>query len=444
MKVRARYVALAVLATACDQDPRPSGWEDVSGVTLPCQIDESRCRTAIFQAVAKLRDQLDASLPKIRLITRQQYVDELNGAVGGAEEDPRSARFSTAMGLFNTIAKEQTLAEADADSSAVRVLAYYDHRAKDITVISDNASSAEAGSSTLAHEIVHALQDQRENLSQLDRDYARNWDSMVAVDALVEGEAMWLEKRFEALAAGEAEPDRDYVDAYFGDWIHGTLQSIDASDSPLVVAQQLLPYGFGGARVSDTWYDEGGDDAVSSLYDQAGVTFARWVGDAAVNEPDADICVVPRSGPGGRSLELLDSFGIPGMLALYAGLGHDADEILTLARGWRADWFAMYTPEQAGTREVAAVWRVKLDSPELAAQLAEEASATLGAITDTRGDEVSLFVGTDAALVDELRDAVPCTTATSQGARLVAARELRSADVMARGLRGVLHSAHPR
>jgi hypothetical protein len=442
MKVRARFVALAVLSAACDQDPRPSGWDDVSDIQLPCQIDKPRCRTAIFQAVARLRDQLDATLPQIRLITRQEYVDELKGAVGDMEEDPRSTRFSTAMGLLNTLAREQTLAEADADESAVRVLAYYDHRAKDITVISNNAGSAEAGSATLAHEIAHALQDQRENLSQLDRDYARNWDSMVAVDALVEGEAMWLEKRFEALAAGEAEPSRDRVDAYFDEWIHGTLQSIDASDSPLVVAQQLLPYGFGGARVSDTWYDAGGDDAVSSLYDQAGVTFARWVEGAAVSEPDADICVVPRSGPGGRSLELLDSFGIPGMLALYAGLGHDADELLALAQGWRADWFAMYAPEDASTREVAAVWRIKLNSPELAAQLADEV-AQLGAETDARGDEVSLFVGTDPALVDELRDAVPCTTAASQGA-LVAGRELRSADVLARALRGVLHAAHPR
>jgi hypothetical protein len=313
------------------------------------------------------------------------------------------------MGMLNLIARDQSLEQADSAASATSVLAYYDHRDDAITVISDNAKDDRDGSFTLAHELTHALQDQRENLTTLDRTYGTSWDAMIAVDALVEGEAMWMSLRFDA-ATSDRDPERDTTDAYFADWIKYTLMDIHDSASPLVIAQQLLPYGFGGKRVSTQWYDAGGDDAVAALYDHPGVTFSRWVEGAAVTTPAEMTCQPPETGPGGRDIEVLDYFGIPGVVALYTGLGHTGDEALELAKQWTNDWLAIYKPADPSSRDAAVAWRIQLTTAEQALALADEAAQVLGARTDVVGDEVALIIGTTQALTDELADAVPCAS----------------------------------
>jgi hypothetical protein len=413
MTTKRAWAAILLVAAGCSDDgaPNVAGWEDVSDVELPCDVAAAPCRSAIFQRVALLRSQPEAELPPIRIITRADYVSELEAGLDTSPESPRTTRFSNALGLLGLLERSQSLAVADSAASAERVLAYYNHASDDITLIAENATDEEDGSYTLAHELTHALQDQRENLTEVDRKYITSTDSMVAVDALVEGEAMWTSIRFLS-SIRDRTPKRTNTDTYFGGWIDSTLSDIADSGSPWVVAQQLLPYGFGGLRVSHVWFDDGGTRAVASLYRTAGVTFARWVEASSVQKPQDLACTPPTASAGGQSREVYDSFGMPGLIALYAGLGHSAEELLDLANGWRGDWLATYAPKAADSTDTAIGWRIALASSGQAMELAAEVEDKLGLHTEVSGQELLIVGGTTDELQAELANTLACTPAT--------------------------------
>jgi hypothetical protein len=414
MKSSRALAVLALTAAGCSDDGAPpvAGWEDVSDVELPCDVAEAPCRSAIFQRVALLRSQPEAELPQIRIITRADYVDELEAGLDNSPENPRTTRFSNALGLLGLIERTQSLAQADSAASAERVLAYYNHASDDITLIAENADDKEDGSYTLAHELTHALQDQRENLTEVDRKYITSTDSMVAVDALVEGEAMWTSIRFLS-SIRDRTPKRTNTDTYFGGWIDSTLSDIADSGSPWVVAQQLLPYGFGGLRVSHVWFDEGGTRAVASLFRSAGVTFARWVESSTVQKPQDFACTPPTASAGSQPREVYDSFGMPGLIALYAALDHSAEELLDLAVGWRGDWLATYAPKAADSTDTAIGWRIALASTGQAQELADEVASKLGLHTEVSGQELLIIGGTTPDLEAELVDTLACSAGSA-------------------------------
>ena len=111
----------------------------------------------------------------------------------------------------------------------------------------------------LAHEFTHALADQtigmpREAMIGADGDT----DASLAAHALVEGEAMLLERLWAFLhLTAEGRPDRLELD---------TVTAVDGDLPHVVQRRNAFPYDEGLAFVCDA-YREGGWDAVDALYD---------------------------------------------------------------------------------------------------------------------------------------------------------------------------------
>src|SRR5690606_14502946 len=113
---------------------------------------------------------------------------------------------------------------------------------------------------TLAHELVHAAQDEEHDLGAL-LDAARTHEDVMLLKGMVEGEAQLY--TFEALVwdngAGLDELSWRRVD---GQWIADVGSALTKSPSPYVGVYGTLPYVVGGRRQTARW-QEGGDEAVS-------------------------------------------------------------------------------------------------------------------------------------------------------------------------------------
>ena len=100
---------------------------------------------------------------------------------------------------FDYAGCSQTVSQADA-------LASYSPQKKSILVPENSSSSL----GLLAHEIVHALQDQHFDLDSVRKDASFTTDSALALDALIEGDAVRIERLFNAGPVVSTPPQLNY------------------------------------------------------------------------------------------------------------------------------------------------------------------------------------------------------------------------------------------
>jgi hypothetical protein len=399
-----------LLLSACDDAP--------ARVPLPCDVRTRVCQRSVFEATAETRQQRGARPPPVRIITRTQLAEEYRDQLERAADEPENEndvalrQMQEGLSLFGLVPTEQSFEEAFVDQAVESIAAYYSSYSKSITIIADAAEDEDEATFTLAHEYVHALQDQREGLGVLRDRFVTGTDDDAALNALIEGEATWLSVvTYRRAVRGEQPADIDAT-TIFANSLEATLEDIESAPAPLINAGELLPYALGGAGVARRYLDRG-VSAVEALYTAPPRTLLAWVDAPAVRRvdlealPEALDCDTPTA-PDGYEITLEDRLGLSGLLALGVALGATAEQAYEAGAGWRADLVTGYASAEQ-PEAVAIAWRVRLQSASAAQELAlavnESSSERRATALES---EVLISAASDPALLESWPDATEC------------------------------------
>jgi hypothetical protein len=256
----------------------------------------------------------------------------------------------------------------------------------------DDLSEAEA-EETLAHELVHALQDQSFSLGRLLDFKLGDSDRLAATHALVEGEAM--SAMFDVLVGSAFQVDESMLRRLVA--MSTALSSV--GDTPLVLQESLgAPYTDGFAFVQALRRD-GGWASVDAVWRALPETTEQLLHPEklAAREPAVAVAVPTAAalGPGFRVV-FDDVMGEQALRIAFAAYAH-RDAAIGAAAG-RDD------PEDPSRREFALAWRLRFDSAGDAAEAGKlierrfgkvcRRRAALGPIAWTaRGSDVAIVAG---------------------------------------------------
>jgi hypothetical protein len=394
MKLRTRVLgAVLMLAAGCADDD----------VSLPCDVTKRACQRAVFRATAQSRGQTGAEIPPVRVITRAQLGAELRASTdnGNQQRDDAQAleheqwqRALSLLGLLPPPAK-QSADEAYVEQGIATIAAYYSHGSHDVTVIADQTKDLNDATVTLSHEFVHALQDQRESLSQLQRTYSVTTDDDVALTSLVEGEATWLSYVTYYREVHDIPLEELDHHKLFDPMLQGTLDAIEASSAPLIDMSELMPYPVGGERVAEL-HLEFGPEEVQKQFARPLPALRSWVDDAPPGLPLELDCDLPAAPPGYKR-QASDRLGFGGLMAYRIAQGEAGMTAYTTAEHWRSDRIATYG-SQTEPEAVAVVWRVRLDNNSAAISLAAFVDAS-GLVATVQESDVVISAATDEKLL---------------------------------------------
>jgi hypothetical protein len=185
------------------------------------------------------------------------------------------------------------------------VLAYYDPSAEEIVVRSDGPLDL-ARKATLAHELVHVLQDQHFDLQGLRHDAAESeTGSNGALTALVEGDAERIKYRY---LASLPKADQDEYDAQ--QMKDGELVEDEVAGAAEIVKIELsAPYVF-GPEVLRALTAKGGNDAVNDALRRSTPSDEIFLNPvAALTDPHPVSVPAPVIGQGAHQIGRPDTLG---------------------------------------------------------------------------------------------------------------------------------------
>lgn len=375
--IRARLLtlfALLVLAgqPACSEHEFPD-----------CDITQRACQVDIYYHVLSLRgDGYDpfGGLPPVTVITEDQFRAQLEQeAAASATSGPSpwdkgllllhftgtpTSATDAGTGIDGGAAGDAGTGSSTIDDEVTHVYAFYDPSSKTVTVISHpNATDSyarEEAMTTLAHELVHALQDREFGLGRTD---FTSRDNYFAYDSMIEGDARFYEYMFTndvRKLIGKApidfttlpELDLEYIYTHF-----------DSAGAPLF-AGRLLIYDL-GAKYLATAYKSGGNAAVRHAYAKApehmvGLLVGSdgrvpTVSSGAVNRAPCAQTLPQTGGTVGA-----DQFGALLVYTFLRGWNVDHATAFTTAQAWTGDYLRVQASTDYST--TAASWRIEFSS----------------------------------------------------------------------------------
>jgi len=228
----------------------------------------------------------------------------------------------------------------------------------------------------LAHELTHALQDQRLDLDRRMKALRDSTDSLLALQAFLEGEATVLmtEALLESVPAEAREAlGEDPLEQVLDDL--DDPDGVDGADGvPAYFVRELVfPYAAGTAWVRQK-RTAGGWPAVDAAYRRLPTTTREILRPGVVLPPRQRLAPAdrptPRMVPGGGTASWADTLGewVLGTLLEQAGGGDASREA---AASWQDDRIVFSCHGSApGAHGVGFLWRIRSASPEGAARIA--------------------------------------------------------------------------
>jgi hypothetical protein len=372
-------LGLCAAATACsDGDERPPLAADLGARAVPitgceefsyrtCDIVQADCQTEIFELMrcAYGMSGESATIPPITLVTKEEALDWFSsGPDASAAGDPRdfaaSIRALEGLGMIEAgmVSTEDDLLAFTLEG----VLGLYLDTSKEILIIDQGESTRGLyADTTLGHELVHALQDQRHDLTALAASVGSSVDAQLGVASLIEGEATFYELRMLLAYQGQTLADVDFAQLRgYGD---------DASrelGSPALTARSVFPYTYGASYVAGRW-QAGGRAALDAEYDEPPADTLEIVqGATATREP---IAAVPEPLDGYVVVEQ-QTYGAWLMAATVAGLSEGSpSDHAGLAAYWRGDQLSVYRASDGDG--VVADWAIRARDRAAAERLAD-------------------------------------------------------------------------
>ncbi|MHB1046563.1 MAG: hypothetical protein ACYC4P_11190 [Thermoanaerobaculia bacterium] len=260
----------------------------------------------------------------------------------------------------------------------------------------------------LAHELTHALQDQRLGLDRRMKALRDSTDSLLALQAFLEGEATVL--MTEALLESVPEEARE---ALGEDPLEQVLDGLDDPDGvdgadgvPAYFVRELVfPYAAGTAWVRQK-KAAGGWPAVDAAYRRLPTTTREILRPGVALPPRLRLAPTdrptPRMVPGGGAASWADTLGewVLGTLLEQAGAGDASREA---AASWQDDRIVFSCPDETpGAHGVGFLWRIRTTGPDGAARIA----ALLEPLYATRPASARPRIAVRGDVVEVARNAV--------------------------------------
>ena len=416
-------------ATEMADEPRPDpetdrlGWEngywynDPLPVNNTADLTPEQRKTVLARAMARVervRGLEFNSTVEVSVRSRE------NASIGGGERDPALRHFDNAkFEAAFLIGEDEDSLSVQQESRNQTVAGYYDPEMEAIVLVSDSATPTLDGEGTLAHELTHAIQDQRLNLSVQRRVDTR--DGYNGVLGLVEGEANTVQQSYTD-RCGEEWTCLNPPDSGEGgdpspppNWGTYFLQFFPYSDGPGFIAS--LRDGDDWSRV-DAAYENPPrsarvviepDDYGTFEVEDVQLTDRMTGGWERVRPPDRpDYGRLGRSGLGAMfARTLYDDSNSTSLVAAQEWLNLDGGEVnmtdplnygLAVTRGWTGDRLHVYRNGE----DLAYVWRLAWESPADAQRFA---GAYRSLLSYWGGDRVAegVWVVEDGPFADTFR-----------------------------------------
>ncbi|MBV8812297.1 MAG: hypothetical protein JO033_26810 [Acidobacteriaceae bacterium] len=167
--------------------------------------------------------------------------------------------------MFGLVPQNYDLRRSTVDLLTEQAAAFYDYDVKRLFLLED--SSFESETTTLAHELSHALADQHFDLENFMDEAPSDDDENLAHTAVVEGQASWLMIAYELKKAGKPpEPTPDMLKSVDDSSEESLADYPVLKGSPLYIQQSLLfPY-TQGTIFFDAVYRKKGKPAFSLVF----------------------------------------------------------------------------------------------------------------------------------------------------------------------------------
>jgi hypothetical protein len=193
--------------------------------------------------------------------------------------------------LFGLVPQDFDLKKSTIDLLTEQAAAFYDYQEKKLFLLDGSSFTSET--TTVAHELSHALADQHFNLEKYMQDTPSNDDENLAHTATVEGQASWLMIAYDLKQNGQAPVPTPAMLQAVADSSEASLAEYPIlKGSPLYIQQSLLfPYGQ-GILFFDAVFKKMGQQSFARVFTDPPVDSAqiihpeRYFGHQKATKPD--------------------------------------------------------------------------------------------------------------------------------------------------------------
>ena len=181
-----------------------------------------------------------------------------------------------ALKMFGLVPQDFDLRRSTIDLLTEQAAAFYDYDSKKLFLLDDTGFESET--TTLAHELAHALADQHFNLGKFMDETPSYDDENLAHTAVVEGQASWLMLAYDLSQNGHpGTPTPEMVKSVVDSSETSMADYPVLKGSPLYIQQSLLfPY-TEGTMFFDTVYRKMGKPAFAAVFTDAPVDSAQII-----------------------------------------------------------------------------------------------------------------------------------------------------------------------
>jgi len=375
------------------------GWEggywydDAISITHGDGYNESERAALVNRTMARVEQirglEFERPVP-VEVISREEYRENRSG--GGGDATYQAWNDQVWEGLF--IVPEGTgSSDSFDDTLGQSVLGYYSPGEESIVLVSDSPTP-QVSNATLAHELVHALQDQQFDLGGS----PDTQDRQLARSSVIEGEANFVESVYTD-RCGDVwsclpEPESGSGGGSGGDFNRGLYLTI------------YTPYSAGQSFI-ESIYDDGAWGAVSDLHDRKPESTEQVIHpDRYPDEDPVNVTVPDRSSDEWSRFDhdpVADTVGEASIYAMFVDnrvVSVSAADFYayesTPSEGWAGDSLVPYT-DGDGDEEDAYVWETRWDSTSDAREFASAYRDLLRSHdADSKGSNVFVVPESDA------------------------------------------------
>jgi len=395
------------------------GWEDgywyddPVDVTTGDGLNESELAAVTARAMARverIRDREFESTVPVEVISRAEYRNQSrsNRTGAGPPGDPWNDQVWESLLL---VGENSGSSEAIGETTGDSVLGYYSPSRDRIVVVSESETPV-VDRRTLAHELVHALQDQQFGLGGT----PETQDTQLARNGVVEGEANYIENTYEARCGNGwrciERPERG-----------GGGGSGGSRSNPGVFTVIIQPYVSGPAFIDsvrsetsradgpggsvDSVYDDGGWDAVDALHEDYAASSEQIIHpERYPDETPVSVTVTDRSNGEWDRFDRKPVGDTVGEASIFAAMYHNdqttADRYSYVSQpseGWAGDTVVPYRNGSSGGYVWESRWDTEGDAVEFAAAYRDALTETHDARTPRR----NVYVVPDGPFADAFR-----------------------------------------
>lgn len=421
-------IGLVVGATACT---------DVCPEIAVCDIRRPDCQTSVLEAMACKRGDELADLPSVVVLSEQGYLDRIEAEVDPDELAAAEAAYESwtrGLASYDLAPPDYGIDDALADEVGAVAAAYFPLQREIVILDRGEPLDDEGAVEVFAHEIIHALQDRTIDLIAYGDRWGTSFDASLAVDAVIEGEAVHYQVLAGLALHGLTEDDLDWA-RFYDEWRLEELADAEQDAAPVALAGLRFPYAFGGALVYERW-DAAGRAGIDALLASPPHTVAEILFGTDRGELAAELdTLAPRSVPAlDAGYELTDATPLGAWIARIVGARvlRDAEGASRFAEHLAADVFSVQRDPETDT--VVAAWRTRVVPGASAEDWLPMVPAAVEREVDPSARE-ALFVAADPPPAPELGTLAwraPDETESAEGA---------SASIAARGAPFARHRA---